>query len=193
MQYGMNNLWPTPIMYDRIEEQTILDNFLQEIFMTINLDNTPSDYKSDGPKYDLIAEGGDAAQEFKDKIIIPKFEKYLNNFGESLTDLGDYRFITGMPATGHKYHFPAHSHREAIISATFYLSCEEQNNGGGIEFMDPRTNADRGYKSHLKELFGSRGIQPKSGDILMFPSFAYHYTIPFYGTRRIVLGVDLEI
>lgn len=189
----MNYLWPTPVMYDRIEEKEVLDNFLQEIFMTVDLDQTPSDHKSDGPKCDVIAEGGDAAQAFKEKVMIPTFEKYMNTFGESLADLGDYRFITGMPATGARYHFPAHSHREAIISATFYLSCEEQDQGGRIEFLDPRGNADRGYKSHLKQIFGPRGVQPKSGDIIMFPSFGYHYVYPFYGTRRIVLGVDLEI
>jgi len=193
MQYGMNYLWPTPIMYDRIEETEVMNNFLTELFTTIDLDNTPSDQNNDGAKYDVIVNGGDAAQEFKNKVILPKFEKYLNNFGESLNDLEDYRIITGLPPTGNRYHIPAHSHRESMLSATFYLSCEEQDKGGRIEIMDPRANADRGYKNHLRDIFGAKGMQPKSGDLLIFPSFAYHYTIPFYGFRRIVLGVDLEI
>jgi hypothetical protein len=57
--------------------------------------------------------------------------------------------------------------------------------------MDPRANANRGYKDQFKSMFSNETYLPKSGEYLIFPSYLYHHTISFTGNMRIAMPVDL--
>jgi len=186
MNYGINNLWPTTVLYDQIADKPLLDNFLQEIFLTFDLDNLPDEH------YDVIREGGIAAQEFKDNIIVPAFEQYLNTICKSsLSNFEWYEFKTWIPVTGHRYLMSPHNHSRSSLSGVFYLLCEDRNKGGDLELLDPRPNVNRGYDTEFASLFPRETISPASGDMIIFPSFVFHNTNEFMGQRRIALGVDL--
>jgi hypothetical protein len=70
---------------------------------------------------------------------------------------------------------------------------EEEDKGGRIEFVDPRTNANRGYPRVLHKQFTETIHQPKTGDMLIFPSFLYHHVHTYYSNNRFCLSVDLTL
>jgi uncharacterized protein (TIGR02466 family) len=69
-----------------------------------------------------------------------------------------------------------HNHPGTIWSGVFYVSLGERDpepsDNGAIEFMDPR-----GANVHGSKL----RIQPKPGELLLFPSWLHHYVNPFKG------------
>jgi predicted 2-oxoglutarate/Fe(II)-dependent dioxygenase YbiX len=69
--------------------------------------------------------------------------------------------------------------------------CSDQYKGGELVLLDSRTNANRGYKEEFKKLFENKTYLPTSGEYLMFPSHVYHHTIPFTGSMRLAMPVDL--
>jgi hypothetical protein len=83
-----------------------------------------------------------------------------------------------------------HNHSGASLSGVFYLMFEENESGGKIIFQDPRFNANRGYKLNFNKWFQDLKIMPVSGDLLIFPSYLYHYTEIFTGHVRLALAVD---
>jgi len=66
----------------------------------------------------------------------------------------------------------------------------EDGKGGNINIFDPRINIGRGYGNRFKNLFGNKLFSPKTGDVLVLPSFVYHCNDYFNGSARLVLTVD---
>ena len=108
-----------------------------------------------------------------------------------LTDFPDRSLRSWITGTRNGYMIPAHNHSGASVSAVFYLMCEEDNQGGELVAIDPRTNANRGYKDEFKPLFANLVYTPQSGEYLMFPSYLYHHTNVFTGSLRLAMPVDL--
>lgn len=187
MEHGINNLWPTPVLYEQVEDKDLLDRFTQELLLTTDLAAPPSDFQ----KYDVLRDGSEVVQEFKQKVIIPAFEKYLQEInGKTLADYGDYRLRSWITGTGYGYTIPVHNHSGSALSAVFYILCEEQDKGGQLHMLDPRPNANRGYDESFKHLFKPKVLTPKTGDVIIFPSFMYHNTLPFMGKLRLAMPVD---
>jgi len=69
--------------------------------------------------------------------------------------------------------------------------CNAQDKGGEIIFTDPRQNANRGYDNCFQEWFKPLKITPTCGDIVVFPSYLYHYVTTYQSNIRIALPVDL--
>jgi len=185
MNEGMNYCWPTTILKDTIVDKKILDGVVNHIF---------SNYDSEQFKESLDMKDGNLFNDkyfitFKEKIVIPSFKKYLK-----LQNLNiEKNFHTKAWITGSKssYSMPTHNHSGSHLSAVFYLLCEDQNQGGGLILHDPRHNANRGYISELKDWFKPIKFYPKSGDIIIFPSFLYHNVEPFFGKIRLAMPIDL--
>jgi uncharacterized protein (TIGR02466 family) len=68
-----------------------------------------------------------------------------------------------------------HGHPHCLMSACYYLTVPELS--GDIAFEDPRPAAKYAPLKSGKSLLGSRTvtIRPKSGDLLVFPSWLEHY------------------
>jgi hypothetical protein len=194
MNEGLNYMWPTPILKDTITDKGILDGVVNHIF---------SNYNSEQFKESLEMKDGNLFNDkyfitFKEKIVIPSFEKYIKLQNLNIEkNFHTKAWITGGAVntwiTNNKssYSMPTHNHSGSHLSAVFYLLCEEQNQGGGLIMHDPRHNANRGYISEFKDWFKSIKFSPKSGDIIIFPSFLYHNVEPFFGKIRLAMPIDL--
>jgi len=185
---GMNHLWPTKLLYDSVSDSQLLDNVVQEIITTYDLAVPPSDFNDLG----LFESCGPYLTQFKDEVVIPSFERYLNEaYGSSLADYKKYSLKSWITGSGNGYNMVYHNHSGSAFSAVFYLLAEDDRKGGSIVFTDPRHNANRGYDNKLKQEFENVSHIPTTGDIVIFPSFLYHYVNPYYSNLRLAMPVDL--
>ena len=148
--------------------------------------------QSDFQNHDILADGSAIIQEFKREIVKPMFDTYLKQvIGVGLDNFKEYWFRSWLAGTSSGYKIDPHNHSGASLSAVFYLLCEEMDSRGELVLMDPRTNANRGYTTSFLPLFASESVLPTTGDVLIFPSFVYHYSIMFEGKLRLAMPVDL--
>ena len=187
MNPGFNELWPTTVYLGKIEDQILLDQVCNAIFVETDLADPPSDFK----KFDILRDGSSVFQEFRDKIVWPAFEKYLSNWKVDMLEFPDRRLRSWLTGSYTGYVMPVHNHSGSPISAVFYLINEEQQAGGELLLMDPRHNANRSYQPQFRHLFENQYYTPKSGEFVMFPGFTYHQTMPFNGKLRLAMTVDL--
>jgi hypothetical protein len=191
MNEGMNYLWPTKVQYNKIKDSDILDPVVQEIFNMYDLNNPPNDFANNNG---LFEKCGPELTKFKTDIVIPTFENYLNTaHNASLKEYKSFKLKAWITGTGNGYNMVYHNHSGAAFSAVFYLLAEEKQAGGSIVFSDPRSNCNRGYDSNLSKEFENIFHLPSTGDVLVFPSFLYHYVNPYYSKFRIAMPVDLFI
>ena len=188
MKHGLNNLWPTQVMFENVKNEKLLEETIQDILLTANLEIPQSDFQ----QHDILADGSAIIQEFRKEIVEPMFDTYLKQvIGVGLDNFNEYWIRSWLAGTSAGYKIDPHNHTGASISAVFYLLCEEVGAGGELVLMDPRTNANRGYTKSFSPLFSPKSILPKTGDVLIFPSFVYHYSTMFEGKLRLAMPVDL--
>lgn len=187
LKSGMNNLWPTEVYLGKIENKELLNDFCQYLFLNEDLSTPMSGNLS---KVDLLRDGPPEAQNFRDKIVWPAFENYLAQLGFDISKYDDRRLKSWLTGSQNGYSITAHNHSGASVSAVFYLLCDE-NQGGDLILMDPRANANRGFKPDFQRLFENKTYKPRSGEFVMFPSYVYHHTVPFTGKLRLAMPVDL--
>ena len=186
MNFGFNEMWATPIYKGIIENKNLLENFCNSIIINENLDQPPNDFE----KYDILDDGPEIMQEFKNTVVYPAFKDYLKFFQIDLDKRKNFRFRSWLCGCRHGYHIPVHNHTGSQFSGVFYLFCDEDK-GGELILLDPRTNANRGYEADFKHHFANKIYKPKSGEFLIFPGFLYHQTVPFAGSMRLAMPVDL--
>lgn len=186
LKSGLNNLWPTPFYKGDINNEC-LDSAVNSILQEIDLDNPASDFQS----FDILQDGPSQLIEFRDKVVWPAFETYLKEIGIDIKSFPDRWIRSWITGTRNGYMIPIHNHSGASVSAVFYLMCEDKDKGGELIAVDPRTNANRGYKDEFKGLFANLTYEPKSGEYVMFPSYLYHHTTVFKGSLRLAMPVDL--
>jgi hypothetical protein len=187
MEYGINNLWPTPVLLDKMSNDELVGNVCQTLFSDTDLLSPPSDFQN----YDVLKDGGEIFKEFQKVVVEPAFDNYLKKIlGLPLTRYKRFKLRSWIAGSSIGYMIPPHNHSGATLSAVFYLLCEEQDAGGEFIMMDPRSNAVRGYDDNFKPLFAEKRLTPKTGDVIVMPSYAYHYTLPFRGKMRLAMPVD---
>lgn len=187
MNPGFNELWPTTAYLGKIKDQTLLDRVCNTVFTETDFTNPPNDFD----EYDILRDGSDVFQEFRDTVIWPAFTQYLLNWKIDINDFPERRVRGWLSGSYTGYTMPVHNHRGSPVSAVFYLMNEDQHAGGELVLMDPRHNANRGYLNKFTHLFENHCYTPKSGEFVMFPSFVYHHTQPFKGKIRLAMPVDL--
>jgi hypothetical protein len=185
MNQGMNYLWPTPIMKDKINNTDLLNKVVDQILVTTELDDLSNNFQRYDPFRD---DQSDIIQEFKTSIVIPAFEKFMQI--ETIPGYKSCHVKSWVSGSKAGYVLHPHNHSGASLSGVFYLMFEETDVGGEILFQDPRFNANRAYQENFNKWFDDLTIMPATGDILIFPSYLYHYTSMFTGLIRLALAVD---
>lgn len=184
----ISNLWSTPFLRSAWSG-SMREDLVNHILQTYPLDRPPSDFGD----YSILDDGSEAMTNFRDKIVIPSFNNFLRNtLNKEIEDWGAYKIKGWLTGTGKDYSLNHHNHSGAQVSSVFYLMCEEAR-GGLISFTDPRQNSNRGYDTNFSSWFQSLQIEPKSGDIVVFPSFLYHNVSSYQGNIRLAIPVDLYL
>lgn len=97
--------------------------------------------------------------------------------------------------TGH-YSKP-HVHPNSNLSAVYYVDAgdapADDRHSGVIEFMDPR-NRPGMFDSEGTLQFDAYRVTPRSGMLLMFPAWLYHYVHPYNGKApRICVAFNITL
>lgn len=186
---GFHRCWSSDLLYENIDGNQYLDNFISSVLSDLDLDHTPSDFDDTN----LIENHGENYVNFKNHVVVPAFQKFIaKSFNLDLLNY-DFFLRSWMAGIKNGYDISIHNHAGAAVSAVFYLLCQDSCHGGDLVLTDPRANANRGYQREFKKNFENIIITPRSGDIVIFPSFVYHHTTRFTGNLRLAMPVDLFI
>lgn len=189
MQPGMNLLYPTPVQYTTMQNESICQQLVDALMVNVNLAE-PTKEKLGENLLDLDLP---EIAEWVQHEVYPAFDQYLfATTGRHISDFYGYKFKSWLTGTQGNYHLILHNHSGSHYSGVFYLLAEESTQGGQLVFSDPRSNANRGY-DFGREQFDYTHIQPRTGDVYIFPSFLYHFVMPYAGTLRLCVPVDLYL
>lgn len=180
-------LWPTPVAKYKMPEE-YRDKLTNRILLDYDIFNAPSDFGS----VNIFENNSEDIQEFRKEVVIPAFDNFLKEtLQKSITHWAGYRDKAWIAGYNRDYSLAYHNHRGSQLSAVFYLLCEDTKAGGKISFTDPRQNANRAYDQNFFPWFEDLSFIPESGDIVIFPSFLYHYVSTYQGNIRLAMPVDL--
>lgn len=183
----IQNLWSTPFLQTKMGND-ICDRMVQTLLQEYDLSNAPSDFGS----INILDNPHEVIQEFKNIIVYPAFNTFLNTtLNKNIDDWRGHKTHGWIAGHGNGYSLTHHNHRGSQLSAVFYMMCDSNDKGGQIVFTDPRQNANRGYDTPFQEWFKPLEIIPQSGDMVVFPSYLYHYVTTYQSNIRIALPVDL--
>jgi hypothetical protein len=192
MTPGINNLFPTPVLFGNIDNIDSCHSVLNEILTNDELYNSIS--ISDGEK--LFEVDNTILNEFKENVVVPKINQYLTEtIGKDLDSFNGYKLKGWMSKLSKDKirYIPRHNHKGSFVSMVFYILSESDNLGGEIVLQDPRPNANRGYTDEFSNWFKDVRHNPKTGDFLIFPSFLYHYVDLYSSDNRIAIAIDLYL
>ena len=183
----IQNLWPTPFLHSKIDDN-MSERMIETLLQEYNLTDPPADFGS----IDILDNPNEVIQEFKNTIVYPAFNSFLKQtLNKEISDWKAFRVKGWLTGTGNDYRLSHHNHSGAQLSAVFYFLCDPCDRGGQIVFTDPRQNANRGYDIVFQEWFKALEIVPTSGDLVIFPSYLYHFVTTYQSNIRIALPVDL--
>jgi uncharacterized protein (TIGR02466 family) len=97
-----------------------------------------------------------------------------------------------------------HNHAQNLVSGVLYLQVPDGMRGGEIVFQDPRFNLNAYRTEAMRELNlvapweqTTLAIAPKTGDLLVFPSWLMHYVQAFSApdpeALRIVISFNAAV
>lgn len=131
----------------------------------------------------------EAIRVLRDEVVLPAVKRYMERvFGEqaqgiktrmaawaNILSAGDWQAPHMHPATGN------------LASGVYYVHVPEKPKPQGcIEFLNPHPVS----RHHGVGL--TRRLYPKTGDLLLFPSYYIHYVYPFQGPgERAIIAFDV--
>jgi hypothetical protein len=177
--------WPTTIGKGNFDSLDLS----QHILTNYDLNNL----KGEVGGFNMFNDNSSHIKNFK-KVAHQAFDQYLyDTIGKNISDYKSYEMKSWITGHGKDYSMTIHNHSGAHLSGVFYVLAEDQHSGGDIVFTDPRSNANRGYDDWFDPMFKRISHIPKTGDFMIFPSFAYHHVNPYYSILRICCPVDLYL
>jgi hypothetical protein len=179
----LEQLWSTPFLHTTMSKD-MQEKVTNKVLTNYDINIPPSDFG--------VLNILDDIPDFKEKVVYPAFNEFLDlSLDKKIEDWDSHKLHGWITGSVNGYNIEFHNHRGSQLSAVFYILCEEDNKGGEITFADPRMNSNRGYDDSFAEWFKGMSFKPKSGDIVVFPSFLYHFVSTYYGSIRLAMPVDL--
>ena len=173
--------WSTPL-YTSGTDKDLCFNLAQELLSVYDFNNPQNVFEIES----------DLVDKFKSDVVVPAFNSFLRNtVNKDISDWDSHRLHGWVVSYGKDTSLDYHNHRGSQVSGVFYLMCEDDSAGGHITLTDPRQNANRGYDPSFLPWFEPIKLIPKTGDIVLFPSFLYHSVSTYRSNIRIALPVDL--
>lgn len=146
---------------------------------------------------DVLKPQGDWTSNLIDRIPLLKevaTEKYTLFFQDVYDfDLNSIEFSLKAWLTGTTsgYNMATHNHSGSQYVSVFYIMAEEETSGGELVLQDPRFNANRGFMKPFIDDFLPIEHLPKTGDVLIFPGYVYHYVKQYSSQLRLAIPVDI--
>jgi hypothetical protein len=182
----IGQLWATPFMRTKAPAD-LIEEVATNILLEYDITNMPEQFGS----VNVLESENPVLQRFKNELVYPTFNTFLQEtLNKSIEDWGGHR-MKGWVASYNNSGLAYHNHRGSQLSAVFYVMCEETDMGGEITFTDPRQNSNRGYDESFMPWFEHLSLVPKTGDVVVFPSFLYHYVSTYKSNIRLAIPVDL--
>lgn len=173
----IQDCWATHILEDNIQDEDYVLTLYN--WMLQNYDEWPSNHSD----INVFDEGYDPIYQQAREYITQQ----VNRFSHTLFGT-DEKLRIKCHATNHSS-INLHQHSGAVISGVFYIHIPH----GKLRLLDPRLNASRGYPSRFQNYFASIEIEPKPGDIVMFPSFVWHEVHSEIPQQRILMPFDVYV
>lgn len=190
MNKGLNICWPTFIQVGNVDNATLINSLADQIISTYDLNVGPNDLGW----ADMIYDSDKTITKFREEVVIPNFEEYLNKVYEtSLKNYPNYRLRSWIASYKDGLGMVSHSHSGSQIGSVYYLMAENNAQGGEIVFTDPRGNSHRGYDDHFQKFFNTEIHMPSTGDYLIFPSYTFHHVQGYTSRLRIAMPIDLYL
>jgi hypothetical protein len=187
----MNTLitgWPTHILTGQITETEIANRLTEHLLENYNIAG------GSGFEANVNILNDPQLQDFKQYIVIPAFESYLQQvLNLKIDDFKTASFRGWLTGGAAGYNMDVHNHSGSQLAGVFYLLNEEPDSGD-IVLYDPRANANRSYeRARWGKLFQSMKFKTPSLSFIIFPSFVYHSVEVYRGKLRVAIPVDLYV
>ena len=196
--YQIYKLFPTPVFHFRVENYQELNIELENYILNLKKKDEKGQKKSNAGgwhshNFDLTNDNtakkfAKIFEKFYKKVIIDEMGWKYNS---------DRVKIEGMwSIINKKGSFNIqHNHPNAYLSSAYYVKHPEKS--GSIKFFDPREQKSIRYPKIKKygELSAATvEIEPKEGDLLIFPSYLYHAVAENLSEEnRIIISFNIDI
>ena len=188
-------LWPTTLLSRELPGAAPANEALKELLLQLEAGHNSSDIKKDNGKdadlttdylqQDLLAVEHPAIQ-WLSACINKTVSDYLRNTGITVDLSWQLQVWANINRLG-DYH-NLHNHPHSYLSGTYYVSVPSTENlqagnradidPGAISFYDPRGQANMTAIKGDGQIDPEHRVQPKAGQILMWPSFLHHFVHP---------------
>jgi hypothetical protein len=186
---GLNLLYPTPFYKTTMSQELCQD--MVDWYMTTDGVHADIHDEYELVRNNIFLRNDDIINTFKE-CVTEKFEEFFKNALDD--DMSQYeRYYVGWinRSTGYGS-MPTHNHSGSHFVSVFYLYSDPKDTGN-IVLQDPRFNANRGYLPNHQKHFANIELTPKTGDVIIFPAYLYHYVKPSNSNLRIACPVDVYI
>lgn len=185
--------WPTPIYHTNINDVEFVKQLLPKV-VELNLQYHPqyadvnrTDTESLQDVFERLRSEGDPTMcRLFDLLELHSRTFYKDGFGIE-------NIKTVLKPWGQVYYqnesLPYHNH-ESVLTGVLYLTVPSAE----VHFHDPRGNASRNYPREFDDIgfFDTLKVMPKSGDIVIFPSYLFHSVMTnFSKYPRVVIPFDV--
>jgi hypothetical protein len=177
---GLNLAWPTQIYKTSIDAE-ICSQIANQVLSIEDVLKPQGDWTSN-----LI----DQIPLFKE-VATEKFASFFHDVYDFDINAVKFSLKAWLTGTTNGYYMPIHNHSGSQFVSVFYIMAEEESAGGEIVLQDPRVNANRGFMPPFINDFASIEHKPKTGDVLIFPAYVYHYVKPYTSRLRLAIPTDI--
>jgi len=203
--FETTTLFATPILLSDLPDAAALNAYLRAVITKHEVAHPGTQHSNLGgwqSDWDMDRWGGPAAIKLLAVGRNIANQATTDRLGNSVVVTWKANMWANINRSGHGNEF--HSHPGSFWSGVYYVDDggidADPSLGGELEFMDPRGPGPAMYAPHLA--FGKLGlsvganetVRPKSGRLVMFPSWVLHQVRPYGGdAQRISIAFNLGL
>ena len=199
LEDNLHILWNTPILHKVCHGYEEINKELESQINQAILSNKGVSKSNEGgwhSKEDLLTWGGQAISWLQNWIVTS-----VGTLSSSISGGSNYQGKLELNAWANVNTYGnynnIHTHPACAWSGVYYVRVGELNTeypkSGSIEFLDPRAGSEMVLSPKVH--FGrEKIIQPKEGEIIIFPSWIKHWVHPYWGLgKRVSIAFNVRM